>query len=117
MHSSNRDSGLGVRGSTALVLVLFVAFALVTNAQRGAGTPMWFEGARLIVGDGNTIDNAAFLVEGEAFTWVGKQGQRQPPQGAMRVIPWQHMTGTSSARRLSTIAISCSYTCVFSSSW
>ena len=83
MHSSNRDSGLGVRGSTALVLVLFVAFALVTNAQRGAGTPMWFEGARLIVGDGNTIDNAAFLVEGEAFTWVGKQGQRQPPQGAL----------------------------------
>ena len=33
----------------------------------------------------STIDNAAFLVEGEAFTWVGKQGQRQPPQGATRV--------------------------------
>ena len=40
---------------------------------------------RLIVGDGNTIENAAFLVEGEAFTWVGSQGQRQPPQGATRV--------------------------------
>ena len=47
---------------------------------------MWFEGARLIVGDGSApIESSAFLVEGDAFTWVGKQGQRQPPPGATRV--------------------------------
>ena len=46
---------------------------------------MWFEGARLIVGDGSAVENSAFLVEGETFTWVGRQGQRQPPQGATRV--------------------------------
>ena len=85
MRFSNRGlraSGYGLRA--LLCLLAGFAVAVVVSAQRGS-TPIWFEGARLIVGDGNTIDNAAFLVEGEAFTWVGKQGQRQPPQGATRV--------------------------------
>ena len=47
---------------------------------------MWFEGARLIVGDATApIENSAFLVEGDTFTWVGKKGDRQPPAGATRV--------------------------------
>jgi len=78
--SSMRCSNRGL-----FALILCFAFGLVTDAQRGANTATWFEGARLIVGDGNTIENAAFLVEDEAFTWVGRQGQRQPPQGATRV--------------------------------
>jgi hypothetical protein len=46
----------------------------------------WFEGARLIVLDTSApIENSAFLVEGDTFTWVGKHGERQPPQGAVRV--------------------------------
>jgi imidazolonepropionase-like amidohydrolase len=71
-----------------LTCCLFIAVAslALVSAQRGAAAAIWFEGARLIVGDGSApIDNAAFLVEGESFAWVGKQGQRQPPQGAMRV--------------------------------
>src|SRR6185436_7094841 len=69
-----------------LVCCLVVVSASVLIAQRGANSALWFEGARLIIGDGSApIDNAAFLVEGESFAWVGKQGQRQPPQGAMRV--------------------------------
>ena len=47
---------------------------------------MWFEGARLIVGDGaSPIENSAFLVEGDTFTWVGQQGEAEPPEGALRV--------------------------------
>src|SRR5688572_13810401 len=67
---------------------LLAAFASGLNAaaQRGGTTAVWFEGARLIVGDGSApIENAAFLLEGDAFAWVGKQGQRQPPPGAIRV--------------------------------
>src|SRR4030095_7200056 len=85
MQSSSRDSGFGIRASALVVLSLSFAIGVATSAQRGTNTSTWFEGARLIVGDGTTIENAAFLVEGEAFTWVGKQGQRQPPQGATRV--------------------------------
>jgi imidazolonepropionase-like amidohydrolase len=69
-----------------LTCCLIVAFAVLpANAQRGTNA-IWFEGARLIVGDGSApIENSAFLVEGDAFTWVGRQGQRQPPPGAARV--------------------------------
>ena len=65
---------------------LVVVFTTLVIAQRGANSAVWFEGARLIVGDGSApIEKAAFLVEGEAFAWVGTQGQRQPPPGATRV--------------------------------
>jgi len=71
-----------------LAATLFVALAAFPNAsaQRGAGASIWFEGARLIAGDGSAaVENAAFLVEGYSFAWVGKQGQRQPPPGAARI--------------------------------
>ena len=59
---------------------------LAAGAQRSSSAALWFEGARLIVGDGSaSIENAAFLVEGEVIAWVGKQGQRQPPPGAIRI--------------------------------
>src|SRR6266498_3054171 len=70
-----------------LALCLIVACACVVEAafQNGSG-PVWFEGARLIVGDASApIENSAFIVEGDTFTWVGKKGDRQPPQGAARV--------------------------------
>ena len=66
--------------------ILACASVLAAGAQRSSTVALWFEGARLIVGDGSAaIENAAFLVEGEAFAWVGKQGQRQPPSGAIRI--------------------------------
>jgi len=47
---------------------------------------MFFEGARLIIGDGSApIESSAFLVEGDSFTWVSKKGERQPAPGAARV--------------------------------
>jgi imidazolonepropionase-like amidohydrolase len=74
--------------SRILAGTLFVALAAFPNAsaQRGTGASIWFEGARLIAGDGSAaVENAAFLIEGDAFAWVGKQGQRQPPPGAARI--------------------------------
>ena len=74
--------------SRILPFCLIVAYAgiLAAGFQGGASGPVWFEGARLIVGDGSPpVENSAFLVEGDAFTWVGRKGDRQPPQGAVRV--------------------------------
>jgi imidazolonepropionase-like amidohydrolase len=54
-----------------------------SQARRPA---LWFEGARLIVGDNRPpIESSAFLVEGDSFTWVGKKGERQPPANATRL--------------------------------
>ena len=45
-----------------------------------------FEGARLIVGDGNApLENSAVLVENGRFTRIGKMGEVEPPDGALRV--------------------------------
>ena len=45
-----------------------------------------FEGARLIVGDGSApIENAAFIVENDRFTQVGRAGELKVPAGAARV--------------------------------
>jgi len=45
-----------------------------------------FEGARLIIGDGGApIESAAFIVENDRFTSVGRKGEVQAPAGATRV--------------------------------
>ncbi len=45
-----------------------------------------FEGGRLIVGDGSEpIEDAAFIVENDRFTAVGRRGQLDVPAGATRV--------------------------------
>ena len=66
-----------------LVAVASVPALLSSQTRRPA---LWFEGARLIVGDRTPpIESSAFLVEGDSFTWVGRKGERQPPAGATRV--------------------------------
>ena len=44
-----------------------------------------FEGARLIVGDGQTIENATFVVDDTRFVAVGATGAVEVPEGAARV--------------------------------
>jgi imidazolonepropionase-like amidohydrolase len=44
-----------------------------------------FEGARLITGDGSTIENSAFSIENTQFVQVGRRGQVRVPPGAARV--------------------------------
>jgi imidazolonepropionase-like amidohydrolase len=68
------------------LLVLPLACSQEASPPATTGSGIWFEGARLIVGDGNApIENAAFLVENDRFTWVGRQGESEPPAGSMRV--------------------------------
>jgi imidazolonepropionase-like amidohydrolase len=69
--------------AVVIAAVAAFPFAAASQARR---VPLWFEGARLIVGDDTPpIDRAAFLVEGDAISWVGRAGDRQPPQGATRI--------------------------------
>ena len=44
-----------------------------------------FEGARLIVGDGRTIESATFVVDNSRFVTVGATGAVDVPEGAARV--------------------------------
>jgi len=75
------------------VSVLFASLAFVAACSSppvaqapSAGNAVFFEGAQLIVGDGSApIADSAFLIENDTFTWVGKKGERQPPEGAARV--------------------------------
>ena len=76
-----------------IVCAASVPALLSSQARRPAPTSaeatasrLWFEGARLVVGDRTpVIESSAFLVEGDSFTWVGRKGERQPPAGATRV--------------------------------
>src|SRR5262252_1093843 len=69
-----------------LFLILVASgFAMLAWSQ-ARRTALWFEGARLVIGDKSpAIENSAFLVEGDSFTFVGKKGDRQPPANATRV--------------------------------
>jgi imidazolonepropionase-like amidohydrolase len=74
---------------TTLLAALFVVIVVACSPEsppETAGGALWFEGARLIVGDeSGPIENSAFLVEGDSFTWVGRAGERDSPAGAVRV--------------------------------
>jgi imidazolonepropionase-like amidohydrolase len=68
------------------VLIGAVACVSAMAFQGGNSRAIWFEGARLIAGDGTVpIERSAFLVEGDTFTWIGRSGERPPPPGAARV--------------------------------
>src|SRR5262249_35723759 len=68
---------------------LFVAGLLlavaISSEVKGQTRVTVFEGARLITGDGNTIENSAFIVENDRFTSVGRRGDVLVPAGAARV--------------------------------
>ena len=68
---------------------LFVLAAIATaSAAIFAQTPALtvFEGARVIVGDGSTIENATFIVSGNHFTQVGRTGDVKIPPGGVRRV-------------------------------
>ena len=85
------------RASARRVLLALVAMAIpclpwpASSQARKAAT--WFEGARLIVGDTRpTIEQSAFLVEGDSFTWVGRKGER--------LSALQHLVNLMLSRRM-----------------
>ena len=68
------------------LLLFAVACSPEAGPPQATGEAVWFEGARLIVGDGNApIESSAFLVDGGVFTWVGRRGENQPPDGTVQV--------------------------------
>ena len=60
--------------AASLTLGLGTQHALSQNATV-------FEGARLITGDGSTIENSAFVVVNDKFTVVGRRGEIAVPAG------------------------------------
>jgi imidazolonepropionase-like amidohydrolase len=76
-----------IRVWSGLVLLLATACARpAAQAPQGqsAGSTL-FTGARLVVGDGTTIDNGAFIVERGLIAQVGRAGDLRAPAGSRSV--------------------------------
>src|SRR3954468_7624845 len=69
-----------VRSLTAAAAFMLAALAVPAHADITA-----YEGARLIVGDGRTIENATLVVDGEKIVQAGPAASVQAPAGATRV--------------------------------
>ena len=59
--------------------------AAISSEVKGQTGVTVFEGARLITGDGNIVENSAFVVENNRFTSVGRRSDVLFPAGAARV--------------------------------
>ena len=68
---------------SAAILLLAALVAGCAGPSGEAATA--FEGARLILGDGGTIEDAVFVVENDRFTEVGARADIDVPRGATRV--------------------------------
>jgi imidazolonepropionase-like amidohydrolase len=66
-----------------LLSVALMTIGLVVGTAQSRVTV--FEGARVIVGDGRTVDNAAFVVDGARITQVGPASSIKAPAGTARV--------------------------------
>ena len=74
--------------ATAVLTCLIGACTTQTDppALPGSGSSTLFEGARLIAGDGTApVENSAFLVQENVFVSVGRMGDIEVPDDALRV--------------------------------
>lgn len=69
---------------SAIVLAV-VSVLADSQVPRSAAAITLFEGARLVVGDGSTIEHAAFTVENDRFVRIVRNGRLRAPAGARRV--------------------------------
>lgn len=67
------------------ILVAAIAATAVTIALAQAPATTVFEGARVIVGDGRTIEDATIVMQGDRITQVGAAAAVKAPAGATRV--------------------------------
>jgi imidazolonepropionase-like amidohydrolase len=81
----------GVRGVNVVALVATLGFAafgglaVPARAQAPASTATAFESARLIIGDGRTIENGTLIVDGSRIIHAGAAADVRVPPGATRV--------------------------------
>ena len=81
-----RDAHLRLEFVVAIAAVMGAILlpGIRTSGQAPAGTTI-YEGARVIVGDGRTIENGAFIVQNGRITWVGAASEARPAAGSTRV--------------------------------
>jgi imidazolonepropionase-like amidohydrolase len=65
--------------------VLSAALLFVASFSPVSAQVTLYEGARLITGEGGTIEDSAFLVDGGRFAQVGRRGEIALPSGAERI--------------------------------
>jgi imidazolonepropionase-like amidohydrolase len=89
MEGAMRQLPEAIRIAIAVVVTSCAVGTAVSGpsllAQAPAAGSTLFTGARVVVGDGRTVENGAFLVEGARITWVGNAAEAKPPAGAARV--------------------------------
>lgn len=69
-----------------LSAVLFAVVRVSSQSAAGQATPVLYEGARIIAGDGSApIERGALVVQNGRITAIGRQGQVSAPSGARRV--------------------------------
>ncbi len=73
------------RGIGCAALALSAFLTIVGAQAQQPGGAVVYEGGRLIVGDGKTIESSAFVVENGRISQVGARGQIKVPAGASRV--------------------------------
>jgi len=67
-------------------LLLLAATLILASSPAAAQAPVTiFEGARVITGDGNVIENGSIMVEGSRFVAVGRRADVFVPTGAVRI--------------------------------
>lgn len=76
--------GLPLLVAIALGAAALLPPSLASQTPQPAGATL-VEGARLIVGDGTTIEDSAFVIQNQRIVEVGRKGQVKPPAGAARV--------------------------------
>lgn len=69
----------------ALIAALAAVVQDVPAASQAPAAATAFQNARVVVGDGRTIENATLVVSGGRIAAVGRSGEVQVPQGAARV--------------------------------
>ena len=74
-------------GWTGFVLVApFLAGCMASDSTPDLGSVTVYEGARVIVGDGSEpIEDGAIVVQDDRFLAIGRRGQIEVPDGAIRV--------------------------------
>lgn len=76
-----------LRPAWRVIALTVIAAGLLAGlfASNASAQARIYEGARVIVGDGSVIEDAAFVVDNGRFTAVGRKGQVQAPGGTERV--------------------------------